>query len=240
MKNRNVIILLISLILFILGSFFLLRDIYLSKQAQSEYANLENEAFLFFEEGESEEKNNAPVYATQVEEPDEYFPNFLAHLNTDFLYAKNNEYIGWICIPCLELSYPIVQHSDNEYYTHYSFEGKRNSAGAIFLDCEALSDFADYNTVIYGHNMRNKTMFGALKELLNIELSEEDPLYIYIRTSNEVRKYLISEVTVTFEGSDYYNNLPSDVKTITLSTCHGFMNAERVVVRAVFVSGLLV
>ena len=64
----------------------------------------------------------------------------------------------------LDISYPIVQTTDNDHYLHYTFEGQRNANGAIFLEHTNSSDFEDCNTIIYGHNMRNGSMFGYISQ----------------------------------------------------------------------------
>ena len=90
-------------------------------------------------------------------EPDGY-------LKIDFegLQAVNPDVIAWIDIPGLSISYPVVQGIDNAYYLHHLFTGEYNSSGSIFADWHNQPDFADPNTIGYGHNMNNGSMFGTL------------------------------------------------------------------------------
>ena len=78
------------------------------------------------------------------------------------LKAINGDIIGWIQIEGTEISYPIVKGTDNSYYLKHTFEKNTNAAGAIFMDYTNSSDFQDCNTLIYGHNMKNGTMFHDL------------------------------------------------------------------------------
>ena len=71
------------------------------------------------------------------------------------LKEKNPEVVGWILIPDTDISYPIVQGSDNSYYLNHTFEKKENYAGAIFMDAGADASFQDRNTIIYGHNVKH-------------------------------------------------------------------------------------
>ena len=83
-------------------------------------------------------------------EPDGY-------LKIDFegLQAVNPDVIAWIDIPGLSISYPVVQGTDNAYYLHHLFTGEYNGSGSIFADWHNQPDFADPNTIVYGHNMKN-------------------------------------------------------------------------------------
>ena len=80
------------------------------------------------------------------------------------LAQKNSEIVGWIYIPDSKVDYPMVKGTDNSYYVSHTFEKKANGAGAIFLDWKNKGDFSDRNTVIYGHHMKNGSMFAALVE----------------------------------------------------------------------------
>lgn len=78
------------------------------------------------------------------------------------LKKVNPDFVGWIHIPDTKISYPIVQTDDNEKYLHTGFQGEENAAGSIFLDYESRSDLSGQNNIIYGHNMKNGTMFRDL------------------------------------------------------------------------------
>ena len=84
-------------------------------------------------------------------------------VNFDVLRDINPDCVGWIEIPGTNISYPIVQGRDNDHYLRLNFEGKYSVGGVIFLDHRCDSDFDRTNTIIYGHNMRDGSMFGSLK-----------------------------------------------------------------------------
>ncbi|MDR1193987.1 MAG: class B sortase [Peptococcaceae bacterium] len=81
------------------------------------------------------------------------------------LRELNPETVAWLVIPDSEVRYPVVRAADNEHYLKIGFDGKRNSHGAIFMDYRNQRPFEDFNTVVYGHNMRDKTMFGSLADI---------------------------------------------------------------------------
>ncbi|MFQ9073700.1 MAG: class B sortase [Faecalibacillus faecis] len=72
-------------------------------------------------------------------------------------------------MPGTRINYPIVQGSDDEEYLHRTFLKKRNSSGAIFLEAKCKKDFTSENNIIYGHHMRNGTMFA---DLVNYEIKD--------------------------------------------------------------------
>lgn len=147
----------------------------------------------------SENKTDAD---TDMDEYKETFKNL--HVNFDALEEINGDVIGWLYIPVLELSYPVLQGEDNDYYLHHTVEGTENSSGAIFMDSYSNPDMKDFNTFLYGHAMKNKTMFGSLKLLLNNhELIDSNP-YIYYYTRNHAYQYRIIATYITRQGSDAY------------------------------------
>ena len=70
--------------------------------------------------------------------------------------------VGWIMISNTKIDYPIVQYKDNDYYLRRDINGKYAAAGTIFIDFRCDKDFASQNTIIYGHHMKNKSIFGSL------------------------------------------------------------------------------
>ncbi len=84
----------------------------------------------------------------------------------DFEALRENgpDIIGWLSLPDTAINYPITQTDDNEYYLHHLYDGIYNKVGCLFADYENQADFSDRNTIIYGHNMRDGSMFAALNE----------------------------------------------------------------------------
>lgn len=78
------------------------------------------------------------------------------------LKSQNQDIVGWIYIRGTTIDYPIVQGKDNEEYLHQDFNKKKSSSGTIFLDNNCKKDFTSDNNIIYGHHMKNGTMFAQL------------------------------------------------------------------------------
>ena len=95
----------------------------------------------------------------------------------------NSEVKGWINIPNTNVNYPYVQHKDNSYYLNHSFDKSKNKAGWLFMDYRNKADMLDYNTIIYGHNRLDGSMFGSLNNLTKKKyLNDNTEHYIYIST----------------------------------------------------------
>ncbi len=78
------------------------------------------------------------------------------------LRAINSDIVGWLTIEGTGVNYPVVQTGDNDYYLKHLFSGEVNRAGCIFLDSRNSGDFSDPNSVVYGHQLKNGTMFSEL------------------------------------------------------------------------------
>ncbi|WP_216828372.1 class B sortase [Alkalihalobacterium elongatum] len=82
------------------------------------------------------------------------------------LLEINKNTIGWITVPNTSIDYPVVQTNDNDYYLDHNFQHSKSDAGAIFMDFRNTPDLSDRHSIIYGHHMRDGSMF---KGLLNYE-----------------------------------------------------------------------
>lgn len=102
-------------------------------------------------------------------------------IDFDSLQKENQDVVGWIYSENTPINYPVVQSYDNDYYLRRTLDRTYNIAGSIFMDYRNSPDFTDFNTIIYGHNLRTETMFGSLKEYSNQEYYEKHPV-MYLST----------------------------------------------------------
>ncbi len=159
----------------------------------------------------TDEYNNLVQMAVTEKEPDaEIKPAeevLKPPMDIDFntLKSVNPEVIGWIYVEALEgVNYPVVQAADNDKYLHLTYEGNYNFAGTIFIDYENSSDFNDCNTLVYGHNMKNGSMFGQLKKFTENEEAFNKSRYFWIFVPGKAYRYEIISAYTTSVNSDTY------------------------------------
>ena len=112
----------------------------------------------------------------------------LADVDLDALREVNGDVVGWIMIPGTELSYPLVQGEDNQYYLNYNWKREPGSGGAVFLESTCGADFGDFHTIVYAHRMNNDTMFGTLKYYDSADFWREHPS-VYVGLGERVCRY---------------------------------------------------
>lgn len=126
--------------------------------------------------------------------------------NIDFatLKIKNSDTIGYLKVNGTDIENVVVKGNDNSYYLKHNFNKEYNTAGWIFADYHNKLDGTDRNIIIYGHNMRNNTMFGTLKNVLNEDWKEvEENRFITFITEKESYIYEVFSV-YQIEAEDYY------------------------------------
>lgn len=109
-------------------------------------------------------------------------------MDIEALRDVNNDVIGWIRIPDTNIDYPLLYGEDNEHYLKHSWKNESSDVGAIFMEHENSENLMDFNTIIYGHNMRSGSMFGSLKEYRSRDFWEKHPC-IYILHEEGVFRY---------------------------------------------------
>ncbi|MBC2313813.1 class B sortase [Listeria welshimeri] len=160
------------------------------------------------------------------------------------LQKLNKDMAGWLTIADTEIDYPILQSTDNDYYLHHNYKNEKARAGSIFKDYRNTNEFLDKNTIIYGHNMKDGSMFADLRKYLDKDFFKAHPTFSYESglTNYKVEIFSVYETTTDFyyietdfpgkqDFDDYLEKVQqqsiykSNVKVsskdriITLSTC---------------------
>ena len=125
-------------------------------------------------------------------------------INFEKLKSQNSDTVFYLKVNNTNISYPVVKYSDNNYYLNHSFDKSKNSAGWLFVDYKNKLDGTDKNIVVYGHNRRDGSMFGTLKNILNKEWYDNtdnmDIVYKDIRGKHIYKVFSIYKI----ENEDYY------------------------------------
>ena len=176
------------------------------KKSSDEYDNLEN-SYAADQEQESENIDNledddalqsisGQEVRTVLEDGEEKtLPVLKNPIDFTQLLSVNSDIVGWLRIRALDISYPVVQGKDNDYYLHRTFEKTDNFAGCLFVNSYNIGDFTDQNTIIYGHNMKNGSMFGKLKNFSDPEVFKKSR-YFWIFTPDFIYQYRIFSASV--------------------------------------------
>ncbi len=147
------------------------------------------------------------------QETGEEFEEVRFHVDFQELLKQNRDVVGWIRFENPEtISYPIAKGDSNDEYLRHNLDKEYSTAGTIFVDYRNSSNFKDLNTFIYGHNMRNGSMFGQLKKYVEKDFFEANP-YFYIYTPDGMEMtYRIFSVRIVKDTSDAFDLYYSDSK----------------------------
>jgi len=126
-------------------------------------------------------------------------------IDWDALWEVNGDIIAWIHFdePSV-IDYPVVKGKDNQEYLYKTIAGYDNTYGAIFMNVDNKSDFRDFNTIIYGHRMNDKTMFGKLRNYEDKEFWEKYPYFWIYTPDDNVRRYRIYATGQVHQDSTTY------------------------------------
>ena len=142
-----------------------------------------------------------------------------AEHNIQALIAENGDCIGWLSIDGTSISYPVMYTpSEPQKYLRRSFYGKYSQSGVPFLDgrCSTVGG----NLIIYGHNMKNGTMFSDLKKYLNTDFLNSHRA-VRLETADGVFLFTVTEVRRTNISDAWYDRIAvEDGRHLILSTCH--------------------
>ena len=135
----------------------------------------------------------------------------VAPIQVDFdaLLAENPDVIAWLYSPDTPIHYPVVQGEDNAYYINHLLNGKSNGSGTLFLDYRNEADLSHWNSVIYGHNMKNDSMFGTLTDYKKQAYYDAHPKMYLLTPEGDYVIHLVAGL-VTPSDSDVYSALYPD------------------------------
>ena len=155
-----------------------------------------------------------------------------AELNIQALITENADCIGWLSIDGTNISYPIMHTpSDPQKYLRRNFYGKYSQSGVPFLD--GRCDLQSTNLIIYGHNMKNGTMFSDLKRYVGRDFLNAHRT-VKFETTDGVQTFIVTEALKTNTSDARYDRIAADdSRQLILSTCYGSGKDGRLLIIAV-------
>lgn len=261
-KQKRIIVTVLLALIFLVSGGMVVRQQLQYRQIASDSAEAARIAGLPERMESRPVKETAPPVQTAAPEILNPLPEdaaALADLDLTALQEINEDVLGWICIPDTELSYPLLQGEDNQYYLKRNWKQQWSEGGAIYMESTNQPDLSDFHTIVYGHRMLNDTMFGTLKYYRQPDFWEDHP-HVYLVTADGFYQYdIFSAHEASVKGLLYRLDLEGneELKTeflqycvdnsaidtgivptgedqiLSLSTCTGTGHAKRWVVQAV-------
>lgn len=250
-----VLILVMLVLIWKIGSYWVddIRSRRFSQELQKAVITQETEKPVPIMTEQSEESDGT---APQADEPEKQTDMIVPkYVDFDILQASYPDTTAWLLDPGGTINYVVAQAEDNDYYLHRLLDGRTASGGTLFMDYRNSADFSDWNTMIYGHNMKNGTMFASLMKYQEPGYYEEHPnLYLYTPghryrmelvagyiTSVTDKVYEIPATKVdrdtilehAFRSSSFISGITigEEDKLVTLSTCsYAYDDARYVVI----------
>lgn len=152
-------------------------------------------------------KNQTEELAALVTESEENYPDEPAWVQPKYreLYNQNNDFVGWITVPNTAINHPVMQSDDNEYYLRRDFYKNYLRRGTVFMDYRNDPENLNVNTILYGHNYLDSTMFSDLEKYKDIEFYKTAPV-IEFNTIYADHKWKVFAVFLTTASPELDNN----------------------------------
>ena len=208
----------------------------------------------------AESAQDAGDETAEEQETAQTAPDELLSVDFDALQSVNPDIQAWLYMSGSSIHYPVLQAEDNSTYLYRLADGSSNAHGSLFIDCRNAGDFSDWNTLIYGHNMKDGSMFGGLKKYRKQTYYDAHPEMMLFTPEKTYRLEIFAAVTTDVSAAVYRvpaakeerdelvqwaqqnSEIQCDVsvgaedRIVTLSTCTGG-DDDRFVVLAVLREG---
>lgn len=218
-------------------------------KSQAEYDSIQH--VYYSVEDTDEEKTD------QQEDNTDKYPTNPILANFHPLLKENDDTVGWLRISNTVIDYPILQGNDNQFYLNYTFRKEKNKSGALFMDFRNSVDTLDQNTIIYGHNMKDGSMFGELRKYRNETFFQENDVIVFNALYEEMEwkifSVFLSDTTFNYIKPEFHDGesfekfiqrvkevsmyatemeITENDHILTLSTCASDFDDARLVVMA--------
>lgn len=192
------IVIIIFVLIFVVSCFFLLKEIVERRRSVDYASSLHNEYVPTIPQDSA--LNKPDLSEDEPEDTTIQEPVDTSNPTIQKLQAEYPDVVGWLTVEGAEVSHPFIQSYDNAAYLWTDLDGNENVGGTLFMDYRSSRDFSDKLTIIYGHNMRDGTMFGQLLNYLDFDYLLANP-DVYISFPDYTAHYTIAACFVV-DGAD--------------------------------------
>ena len=214
------------------------------RRDRSAYNELAGNATIALAQPDEQTKESEPVSGDSSGAGVHIESEIPLSVDWEYLRGLNPDIVGWLYCPDTIINYPVVQTEDHDFYLTHGFDGNANTSGTLFADRNSVLGITQSNYIIYGHNMKDESMFGTFKNYVNKSHYDAHPTMYYLTPNGCYRIDLICAhiVESTYENfpgyfsnlGDYqsyinqiaaesfwvnYNAITTEHQLITLSTC---------------------
>ena len=251
MKNRKFIKIINTVLIavFVFAAFNIGKIYYDYNKANNTYEVIQDEYIATKEV----EPNSEATQGNEDQPPKEIAPPIA--IDFDALLDRNKDVIGWLYCPDTVINYPVVQGENNDQYLRKDLDGKYLVSGTLFADYRNGELNEDANYIIYGHNIKNGTMFSSLAKYKQQSYYNQHPIMYYLTPDGNYKLELFAGLVVKRDDKIYLPNqseeefaelieeyrakstFKSDIELeyndtiVTLSTCsYEFDNARYIVI----------
>ncbi len=207
---------------------------------RSAYNDLADAALADLAEPNATTEPGATPEPEQEQQPTSEVP---ITVDWNYLRTVNTDIIAWLYCPDTRINYPVMQTSDNDYYLHRGYDRQPNTAGALFADYNSAAGVTSSNFIVYGHNMKDGSMFAAVYNYVTQDYYNQHPVMYLLTPTQNYRVDLIAAHIVEssmdnypgyFQGGEYQDylnkivsssffrtnaNVTTNYQLITMSTC---------------------
>ena len=214
-RKWGMILLMAVLIIVMLVSLWNILGYLLEGRKSEKFAQDLQESAIIIEKDNTDSKDTKK----EKEEKEEPIPDAI---DFDTLHAISKDAVAWLYAPGGGINYVVAQAGDNDYYLHRLLNGAEAKAGTLFMDYQNHSDFSDWNTMIYGHHMKNGTMFSDLKRYVGGDFLNAHRT-VKFETADGIRYFIVTEVLRTDITDAWYDRITAEdgSRCLVLSTCYG-------------------
>lgn len=204
-KYIRVIIIVVAAAVFIFSGYQIISNLTEKKSAENAYDDIASQAVTIVT-SPVESATGGEATSSDEEPATVDINNPPISVNFETLKKQNSDVAGWIYCAGTPINYPVVKCDDGadyDYYTAHTFNGKKNSSGSIFADYRNSNLFNDYNNILYGHSMKNGTMFAYMLRYTNQEFYNAHK-YMWLLTESETYRIdIIGALNVKADAKEY-------------------------------------
>lgn len=186
------IALIVVLVLGLIFAAWQLGSIFLNyHRDRSAYEELANRAIVQLAEHDEESEESGSAAESGTSAGGRVKSELPLSVDWEYLRSINTDIVGWLYCPDTVINYPVVQTEDQTFYLTHGFDGGSNTSGTLFADPSAVAGITQSNYIIYGHNMKDESMFGTFKNYVDRSYYDAHPTLYYLTPSGSYRIDLI-------------------------------------------------